>query len=318
MSDERDKKRINPYLESLSTEELEEMLMQDFMISGEDATEGLDIEEVVEVMLKREKKEPGYQPPDVNKAWAEFKEFYQDQALDEDLEKFVTDDSDISKKTESSPPKTVIPFASSRANGPHPPCRAPRKLHAVGRMALLIATITIISCGVASAFGFDIFQAVANWTSETFGFSRTVEEPRREDINSNRDFVSLRQIVASITDIPLVPQWASDQVEPLGEARITENADFIKISCDYLFSDSKREFNIRIRVYNDLPDEYPRVYQKDNNDVEELVVNGITHYLMKNIDNATATWTNGTAECVIQGDLTMEEMEQMVESIYEE
>lgn len=56
MSDDRDKKRINPYLESLSNKELEDMLMQDFMVSGEDATDGLDIEEVMEVVYKEKRR----------------------------------------------------------------------------------------------------------------------------------------------------------------------------------------------------------------------------------------------------------------------
>lgn len=317
MSDDRDKKRINPYLESLSNKELEDMLMQDFMVSGEDATDGLDIEEVMEVVYKREKKEPDYTPPDVNKAWAEFKEFYQDQEIEKDLEELFPDKlSDMSKKAESSPSNSVIKVKFPQADGAK--SRRPRKLRSLGRVAVLVAMVTILSCGVASAFGFDIFQAVADWTAETFGFSRTIEGPEQVGTNpSGNPFKSLEVRVAQVTDSKLVPS-ASMEVEATSEAQVSERPDCKKLSCNYNFRDSKREFSINIRVFPELPEKYKRVYQKDDNEVKEFVVNGITHYLMQNNETATATWTNGAAECVIQGDLTMEELEKMVESIYKE
>ena len=319
MSDDRDKKRINPYLESLSNKELEDMLMQDFMVSGEDATDGLDIEEVMEVVYKREKKEPDYTPPDVNKAWAEFKEFYQDQEIEKDLEELFPDElSDMSKKAESSPSNSVIKVKFPQADGAK--SRRPRKLRSLGRVAVLVAMVTILSCGVASAFGIDIFQAVADWTSETFGFSRTIAEPVGGNNKPSKanPFFYLQEDVSNLTDLKVVPTQAANSVVSVGDTIISEVEDKQKITCNFQFEDSKREFSINIWVYSVIPEDYKGSYQKDGNNVEEFVVDGITHYLMKNNDSASATWTNGNVECLIQGDLKMEELEKMVESIYEE
>ena len=47
-------------------------------------------------------------------------------------------------------------------------------------------------------------------------------------------------------------------------------------------------------------------------------VNGVAHYLMSNNETRMATWTNANVEVLIQGDLEFEDLEKMIDSIYEE
>lgn len=79
-----------------------------------------------------------------------------------------------------------------------------------------------------------------------------------------------------------------------------------------------RTFAIRIIVYNITIENEFNVYQKDTELLEEYIVNGITHYITGNNSNLSAMWTNENVEGHIYGDLTLEEMRQMIDSIYKE
>ena len=50
--------------------------------------------------------------------------------------------------------------------------------------------------------------------------------------------------------------------------------------------------------------------------VEPYYVNHVPHYIMENMGRRTAAWQNGNTENAIQGDLTVEELKQMIDSIY--
>ena len=58
-------------------------------------------------------------------------------------------------------------------------------------------------------------------------------------------------------------------------------------------------------------------FQKDEGDPIPYEAGGITHLLTTNAGRPVALWANGPAECCISGDITMEELKQMIDSIYE-
>ena len=49
-----------------------------------------------------------------------------------------------------------------------------------------------------------------------------------------------------------------------------------------------------------------------------MKLNGVLHYLMKNNETYSVAWTNGNIEGHIQGDLSVDDLKKMVDSIYEE
>ena len=79
-----------------------------------------------------------------------------------------------------------------------------------------------------------------------------------------------------------------------------------------------RKFSILITVHNTPPDAYIGTYQKDATIKEEYLAGGICHYIVANNEHVSTMWVNGCVEGYIQGDLTVEELRQMIDSIYEE
>ena len=60
------------------------------------------------------------------------------------------------------------------------------------------------------------------------------------------------------------------------------------------------------------------IYQKDDKTVQEYKSGGVTHYIMDNNGNTSVMWTNECVEGHIQGTLSLDAVEKMIDSIYEE
>jgi len=79
-----------------------------------------------------------------------------------------------------------------------------------------------------------------------------------------------------------------------------------------------REYTIRIIIHDNIPEGYSITYQRDHDIKEEHIVNAITHNITGNNKTFSAMWTNGRLEGHIQGEVTLGELRQMIDSIYEE
>ena len=169
-------------------------------------------------------------------------------------------------------------------------------------------------CGAASAFGFNVFQALADWTAETFGFvsaSASDEADRGED-----PYKTLRAIVEDETEILVIPNWIPEGTAESGEVGVVERSEGIRGASTYEMPNGR--FTVRVMLYNSLPMDYTGTYQKDGAPVDVYEANGVSHYLMSNNDVNLAAWTNENVEMLIQGDLEFEDLEKMIDSIYEE
>lgn len=270
-------------LEQLSTEELERLLRTP---EGQEPDETL-ILQILEVIASRETDQP---QPDIDAAWQSFQEDYQGQA------------------DAYAPPQTGA--APSDAPAPLPKPKTRRR--ALRWVAACLAVL-LLSVGTASAMGFRVLEAIADWGSETFRFvaGQTGQTTPEDD-----PYADLRAAVAEYTDAPLIPTWAPEEAEMVGEVEILENLDGTRIQATY--QAEEKTFTIRIRCYYTSPVLDISAYQKDASQVSQYVVEGIYHYLFQNNDMTGAVWANDTCISLIQGNVSFDILENMLRSIYEE
>ena len=291
--------RLRSVLAGKSTEELEELLALSFSMEDGAETDEAYIMTIMEVIREREEKEADQEKrqAEVDAAWRDFQEY----RAERDREKAEADGvADASGK---------FPGEPSR---PQEKVRTAKKPGRVLRSCAAAAAVIVLLCGTAYAFGWNIFQALADWTAETFQFL-TGTEPR---ISDHGVFENLYLSVAMETDVPVVPKWAPEEMEEVEQPRTSIRNDRIRIVGKYLVNN--KEFTIRIIVYNSTPEEYSGTYQKNAGNVEEYESGGIVHYITENVDNISAMWTNGCIEGHIQGSLSIEDLKNMIDSIYEE
>lgn len=294
---ERDEKRKYPIFEQLSTEELNNLLAQDFAAMDEEGPDVDYIMAIMEVINKRE--QAAEHQSDVDAAWKEFQEQYQGQAAAFDRSNYCETDSSHRDQPSSTSP-------------------SPKKTHTLRLLLIAVIMIALLG-GTASGFG-RVFQAVVNWTAETFGFESPYGEKASSEAIVHADpYVSLRSAIAEYTDLSIVPNWAPKgtvKADDIGVQK-TERKESVLLLGSYQIG--TRQFIIRIQIHDENPPKYKDSYQWDNSYTTIAYNAGrISHDIIHNAETAAAAWTNENVECMIQGDLSVEELETMIDSIYEE
>ncbi len=160
----RNKRPDYSIFNNMTTEQLADVLRADFQLPDGVDSDTDAILYIMEVIAKREKEYPTEKFTDVNAAWASFSKNYLPCANDD---KSLHDFEDINEQTGI---KQAIPVQPSH----------PLKKRRLMRTACVAAATTILLLAgtvTASALGFDLWDAVAKWTRDTFGFSNAIETP---------------------------------------------------------------------------------------------------------------------------------------------
>lgn len=290
------------YLNRLSTEQLEELLRMD-MEEGKPGNEDV-IFHILEVIEQRENEHPTGCIPDVDKAWAEFQEYYDiPEGADASLYPYETESNGNADDT-------------AELSSPHKP-----RLHRCLKQALVaVVAVAAVFGGmvVAQASGFDVFGTIGRWTDDVFHFVPSVGESGKSTgtyISKNAsEYAALREALASLgIDENLVPTWYPDGFEP-GNLDISSSpfSDIVNFSAS---SENGTSFSLDIIRYTSADYLSATQFEKDVEDVEQYSNNQQTFYILSNVDTITATWSNGLLVEQITGNISDEDIKKIIDSI---
>lgn len=179
-------------------------------------------------------------------------------------------------------------------------------------LAAAAAVLAIVFLGsiTVRAMGFDIWEAVVTWAQETFHFGSGEQgEPRSMD---QTHYASLQDALELNKEAEgLVPTWIPDGYE-LGDIKIAENPMRRKYVA--LYMDGVQLLTISVQLYLDS---YPEQIEQSDGYINTIEQNGVSYYFFQNNDMLQAAWINGSYECYISGELTIEQLTQMINSIEE-
>lgn len=176
--------------------------------------------------------------------------------------------------------------------------------------AAAVLVIVLLGSATAKAFGLDIWEAVAKWTQETFHFGDWGQTDDGPGADGSMEYSSLQEILLSAgIEVPLVPTWIPDGYQLTD---ITVEQTPVQDVYIALFQNGENKLKITIRNHLDADPQY--VEQSDDL-VETYEVSGITYYLFSNHNRTQAAWITGSFECRIMGELTIEELKMMIDSI---
>lgn len=187
------------------------------------------------------------------------------------------------------------------------------------RAARLIAATVIVMLGcmiTANALGFNILGSLVRWTEETF---QIIFLPGAQngisDASLDGEYASLQEALTAyrITEKVLPSRYPSGF--EMSSLNITTTTDSIQFRA--AFKNGNKFFKITIYQFNTDDNVYSRYFEKDNSDVILYEYAGIKHYIMSNIEQRRATWMNNNIMCTISGDLTEDELKEMIELVYE-
>lgn len=279
------------YWDQLSTEQLEDILRAD--IASPNQTNDETVFHILEVLEKREKENPSGRLPDTDQAWKEFQQYYN-----------IPEGEGQSLYPVRSDPETQPAPTSTKKNRRFRP-----------RKVLVVVAVLVLMFGsmlTAQAAGVDIFGAIGRWTEEKFHFEIT---PASEDGTTDYTF----REASRKRGLPqsLIPTWypkGFESSEPIDDS-VEDYVD--SVYCEYINKEENRSYSVMVSRYYDSNSIAATVYEKDDTKVEIYENNGRNFYIMSNLDTLTATWSDGKMSIDISGQLEINELKHIIDSIGE-
>ena len=188
------------------------------------------------------------------------------------------------------------------------------------RIVALAATLVLmLTLFTVQASGSNLFRTLAEWTASVLriGTDSSGQVSMGEnDLTEGeaRIYATPKEMLSDLhIEGELVPTWVPDRFSVQRcEAKKTEAG----ISCRVVYTVSNND--LILKIWQKI-DEGNYQIEKDMKDVSRFVAGEIEHYIFYDGESEMekAVWTRDNLECRIMGDVSQEEMERIVESIYE-
>lgn len=266
----------------MDTSALIAMIQADFQSPGED---GLDADAVLYITkLLTERR--GKTPTDIDAAaaWAEFDALYR-PLCDNDSSLYDDEDNADSSPVRAKPKR--------------------RRIRWVGAVAAAMCVFLLVGTAAASAFGYDVLGAVTQWTSEIFQFVHSHNDAEWDD--------SSLEAALAVYDLPpdgLVPTWIPEGYT-LESVQVGDSPLMATILGDYYSADGHIQIELRY-----LRGDTASTYEKDDSLVEVYQIEDTDFYIYSNNMQNVVTWNYNGCDCSITGDLTIDDLYKMIDSIY--
>jgi len=289
-------------MEQLSTRRLEELLLQDFHAPDNGRRDMSGLYHAAQELASREPSPNS----ETDRAWRSFQENYLP---------FAECASQDSVYDDGGTP------SSDAAPGRRPLFRSRRWLRVAVAAAVLAAALLSLSL-VAAASGFDLWRRLAQWTDEVIQLTPAqTGQADMDDIRLPEEPKEYATLQEALSDCGLARSVAPRQI-PDGFQLVELVVDTLSTNSLIFHAAYQRDEDVLtqfIRIH--LPredggtDSYAH-FQKDEGDPIPYEAGGVIHLLSTNAGRAVAVWANGPAECAISGDITIEELQQIIDSIY--
>lgn len=281
-------------LDQLSTDQLLDLLRAE-PEAPEGGDDGLTMR-ILEVIEARERVRPTGLLPDPDRAWADFQTYF---------------------NTPDGEGRPLYPVKDPEEKPGRPPVRMGTRLFR--RLLPLAAVVAVSLSGMiaAQAMGVDVFGALARWTDETFRFAGEAGTAR--DASSPENEAVRRPLQDAldqygVTAVP-APGWYPEGAELAGEINVAESQAALIISCD--LTCEGKSFNITVQQFTTSEQLSEEAFEKDASSIEEYGSAGRTFYIMSNVSDCRAVYSDGRTSLMISGELSLEHLKKIIDSIGE-
>lgn len=293
MPDE-DTETMNQY-NDYSAEQLKAALQRLLLYSD---LEDQDVEEMEKILAVLREKTPFEHPRTAEEMWAEIKAEHAEEIASLGIHEKKDTEEVIEKE----------PVAAELREESESTMPRPKSVRGVLRVAMIAAAMVvfiILATVTASAFGYDLWGWVPRWNDEVLSFGG-------EESESN-EFYDSSPIVKALEELgidePVFPHWIPEDL--LLDISLIE-MDPIFLHESYFCGDRYLSITIESSSHADTG-----IYEKDQSFPSEYYVNDHLHYIISDSDQYTALWTTDTLCVLIVGNISLEEIKQIIDSVYE-
>lgn len=271
-----------PRYDEMTTDQLREILRKHAHGELEKEPDTEELFYIMEVLADRESTNPEKQIKSTEEAYATFVKHYAPEMAEE----------------------KPIPFPQRSAV-------ATRWMKRAAVVAIVCVALTTAAVS-AKAFAPNFWEKVAIWTREFFRFEDVTDgtegqEPDKEaniELNSMLDVMAQYKVPESI-----VPTWIPEgYISVSADSKHTPKA----LAISAVYEKDGEQLIIKIRQEFGSPSVQ---VEKNENLIEIYTADGVDYYIFSNDKYMQTAWVVGEYECIIIGNLTMEEMKKVIDSI---
>lgn len=271
-----------PRYDEMTTEQLREILRKHAHGELEKEPDTEELFYIMEVLANRESENPEKQIKSTEEAYATFVKHYAPEMAED----------------------KPIPF--------------PKRSAIVSRWMKRVAVVAIVCVALtaaavsAKAFAPDFWEKVACWTREIFRFEDVTDgtEGQEPDVEVNIELNSLLEVLEQYeVRKELAPTWIPNGYVCISaDGKKTPKA----LSISGIYEKDGERLIIKIRREFGSP---PVQIEKNEDLIEIYTADGVDYYIFSNDKYMQTAWIVGEYECIIIGNLTMEEMKKVIDSI---
>ena len=288
---------VYSYLDQLSTQGLEDLLQKDM-----EAADGGDLDMVMYIMEVIEKREGGVSEADKKAAAQALEEFFNSYATPEGdgLQLYPCDDLSNTVHTQGSHKEKQRKFST-------------RGIVLIA--AVLICVFSLVACSTSGIERF--FQMVGKWTSDVFMFeSQDIKNSGKE--GKDAEIVISEEMQYATMESALNAYGITEKVVPV----IPDGFDTVAIDVMPLddnstilyafYSNSHQNITLQITIHQTPESAF---FEKDGAEISEHTHDGTTYFIYQNNQSNCAAWFLGNLECLIDTNLSQEDVILMIDSI---
>ena len=214
------------------------------------------------------------------------------------------------------------PGAADEADPAGPDFHSSKKVSTVRKLKNLLyvaAILVVVSISLAVTAIGDKQEAAGTWDNERFqldgsgksDYAVIRQHPLEE--GETKTYASVQDMLDDFDiDGHVVPTWVPERLgEPDVWAKNTSHATSMYI--DYELDDEFLSI-----FYTEMPLANNQSTEKDYQDADMKKIQGIPHFIVVDMGITKIVWENGELECHLTGNLSEEEMKEVLYSIYED
>ena len=272
----------------MRTDELEAILQTDFELPDDEESDMEKILYITEVIAKRRAGQPTGRYANADEAWDSFVENY---CPEPEREVFLRNKAARTKK----------------------PWDWKRILVRTASIAAVLVLFVTVSTTTASAFGFNLWEWLAEWSREIFSVQDLKFDYSDDSRKIPEQLVELQEAMEEY-GFPdsLIPAYLPDGYE-MTELDCDATSSYVNLCV--ILENSSSDF-IVFDYYMHLDDQAAVEVQKDDDNPDVYECGDVTHYIMTNYETYYTAWAVDNVECVISGFTSRGELTKVIRSIY--
>lgn len=192
----------------------------------------------------------------------------------------------------------------------------------IKKTVLVTICIALMLAIAAQALGIPVWETIISWTRDKMMIdilsSGSAENHTRERAYTQAERTAWGDDVCDMIEetgrCPALPAWKPEAYEPVDYFYMDDGNGYVYVSAFYRDGGAKG-LTLALEIFPSDPYAYGASIEWDGEQRREFEIDGITYYLVTNLDTNTAVWRHENVMYQLSAPLSFDTLERIIRSI---